>query len=209
MKQNCWATNGYQHNNFTLDLPEHVYLIFHNTLDFPALSMTQHTPNDTIDSLLGLKPGMTTYAVRHEREKVVLATQGSEQGLFDPELAGLTVEERLLAALLACALTPASELLNEYKSRLEKNGSPSTLIDSVSRAELNNIQPARLKSILTFTHTLITDPVRADKQALLALQQDGLSTPEIVTLAQLIAFVSYQVRLAAGLKAMKALEQKA
>jgi uncharacterized protein YciW len=31
----------------------------------------------------------------------------------------------------------------------------------------------------------------------------------VVTLAQLIAFVSYQVRVVAGLKAMKLLEQQA
>jgi uncharacterized protein YciW len=66
-----------------------------------------------------------------------------------------------------------------------------------------------LHTILKFTHTLITDPVTADRQALLALPQAGLSTPEVVTLAQLIAFVSYQVRLVAGLKAMKSLEKSA
>ncbi len=171
--------------------------------------MTEHTSLDTIDHLLDLKPGMTTYSVRHEREKVVLATQGSEQGLFDPALPGLTVEERLLAALLACKLTPAIELASEYASRLKKIGTSPQLTGLVISADLLNISSPRLRSILTFTHTLITNPVRADREALLTLKQDGLSTPEIVTLAQLIAFISYQVRLAAGLKAMKQLEQQA
>ena len=170
--------------------------------------MSENKSPDTIDSLLDLKPGMSTYAARHEREKVVVATQGSEQGLFDPALRGLTVEERLLAALLACKLTPAKVLMHEYAGRLKNNGTAQELIESVSNADLKSIVSKRLKSILTFTHTLITDPVRADKQALLALKEDGLSTPEIVTLAQLIAFVSYQVRLAAGLHAMKTLEQQ-
>ncbi len=170
--------------------------------------MTPHTEHDTIDQLLALKPGMSTHAVRHEREKVVHATQGSEDGLFDPKLPGLTLIERLLAALLACQLTPALELAKVYQSRLESNGADPLTIRLVAQAELSQITDVRLKAILTFTHTLIIDPIRADKHALIALQQAGLSTPEVVTLAQLIAFVSYQVRLAAGLKAMKALEQK-
>jgi uncharacterized protein YciW len=65
-----------------------------------------------------------------------------------------------------------------------------------------------LLAMLNFTHALITEPVKADQAALLTLQEAGLSTPEIVTLAQLIAFISYQVRLAAGLSAMQALEQR-
>ncbi len=170
--------------------------------------MTQHTEHDTIDQLLILTPGMSTHAVRHEREKVVHATQGSEDGLFDPKLPGLTLIERLLAALLACQLTPALELAKVYQSRLESNEADPLIIKLVSQAELSKVTDVRLKAILTFTHTLITDPIRADKHALVALQQAGLSTPEVVTLAQLIAFISYQVRLAAGLKAMKALEQK-
>lgn len=170
--------------------------------------MSENQSPDTIDSLLDLKPGMSAYAARHEREKVVVATQGSEQGLFDPALPGLSIEERLLAALLACALTPAEELMHEYAARLKRLGTAQELIACVCSADLKSIASTRLKSILTFTQTLITDPVRADKHALLTLKEDGLSTPEIVTLAQLIAFVSYQVRLAAGLRAMKTLEQQ-
>jgi uncharacterized protein YciW len=79
----------------------------------------------------------------------------------------------------------------------------------VSSGLFSQLADTRLHAILTFTHTLITDPVKADQTALKALPQAGLSTPEVVTLAQLIAFVSYQVRVVAGLNAMKLLEQQA
>ena len=55
---------------------------------------------------------------------------------------------------------------------------------------------------LNFTRTLIESPVHGDQAALQALQDVGLSTEEIVVLAQLVAFMSYQVRLAAGLGAL-------
>ncbi|REN20801.1 CMD domain protein, partial [Mycobacterium tuberculosis] len=38
-----------------------------------------------------------------------------------------------------------------------------------------------------------------------SLAASGLSTPAIVAMSQLIAFLSYQIRVAAGLKAMEAL----
>lgn len=159
---------------------------------------------DTLDRVLGLLPGSVAFEARHQRTKVVDATQASEDLLLGGPIEGLSVEDRLLVALLACALTPASELAGEYIRRLKALKVADTLIEAVSQANIQSIVNDRLKQILTFTHTLITDPVKADKQALLTLKASGLTTPQITALAQLIAFVSYQVRVAAGLKAMKA-----
>ena len=171
--------------------------------------MTNTQPTDTIDRLVGLSPALNTFSVRHQRDKVVAATQKSEEGLFDPALPGLTLTERLLVALLACTLTPSATCAAEYRNRLLSLGVDRTLIDTASIGLFSRLTDTRLRAILTFTHTLITDPVKADKAALQALPRAGLSTPEVVTLAQLIAFVSYQVRVVAGLNAMKLLEQSA
>lgn len=171
--------------------------------------MTNTQSTDTIDRLVGLNPKLSTFAVRHQRDKVVAATQKSEDGLFDPALPGLTLTERLLVALLACTLTPSATCAAEYRGRLLSLGTDHALIDRVSAGAFSQLTDARLRAILKFTHTLITDPVKADKAALQALPQAELSTPEVVTLAQLIAFVSYQVRVVAGLQAMKSLEQQA
>jgi len=170
--------------------------------------MLNTSSSDTIDRLVNLSAQNQTYAVRHEREKVVSATQGSEDGLFDPELPGLSVEERLCVALYACLLTPAPELANEYEVRLTKLNANVPTISHIKNFSIQAIEDKRLQAMLNFTHTLITKPINADKQALLSLPQAGLATAEVVTLAQLISFVSYQVRLAAGLRAMLALENQ-
>ena len=170
--------------------------------------MAHTTAEDTIDRVAGLTPDLSTYATRHQRAKVVAATQGSEQALFDPALAGLTLIERLCVALYACRLTPSEMLAREYGARLEKAGADPAWVEQVLNADISHTGQTRLSALLAFTHALITDPVKADQTALLALKEAGLSTPEVVTLAQLISFVSYQVRLAAGLAAMKALEQQ-
>ncbi|KOF54505.1 hypothetical protein AD428_06510, partial [Achromobacter sp. DMS1] len=77
---------------------------------------------DLVDQIAGLKPDSRTYAVRHQRDKVAAATQGSYDALFDPALAGLTLAERLLVALYASRLTPAPELAAHYRQRLADAG---------------------------------------------------------------------------------------
>jgi len=159
---------------------------------------------DTLDRILGLEPGSLAFDTRHQRAKVVEATQASEDLLLGAPIEGLPSSERLLVALLACALTPSAELRAEYVQRLHAMNVPAPIIESVSQGKIDQLPDERLKQILSFTHTLITDPIKADKQALLTLKASGLTTPQITALAQLIAFVSYQVRVSAGLKALKA-----
>lgn len=151
---------------------------------------------DIVDRAAGLTPNSATHTVRHARDKVAVATQGSYEALFDPALqGGLTLTERLRVALHACRLTPAPELAAHYEERLRAQG-----------VALEAPGDARLQAILDFTRTLIERPVEGDRAALHALPEAGLSTPAVVALSQLIAFLSYQTRLVAGLKAMKALE---
>jgi uncharacterized protein YciW len=160
---------------------------------------------DTLDRLLELVPGSQTYEIRHQRTKVVDATQASEDLLLGGPVEGLSVSDRLLVALLACTLTPSQALKHEYANRLSALGVPDHTIQFVASAQLAQLEDPRLKQILIFTAALITDPIKADKQALLALQASGLTTPQITALSQLVAFVSYQVRVYAGLQALKAL----
>jgi uncharacterized protein YciW len=57
---------------------------------------------------------------------------------------------------------------------------------------------ARLDALLAFCRTLATRPVDGDKALLLSLPAAGLSPPEVITLAQLVAYLAYQVRVVAG-----------
>ena len=60
--------------------------------------------------------------------------------------------------------------------------------------------PARLQAILAHADLLGTRPVEATPDDLQALADAGLATVEIVQVAQLIAFISFQVRVIAALK---------
>jgi len=161
---------------------------------------------DIVDRVAGLTPGSPAYLTRHKREKVAAATELSDIALFDPALPDLALGERLLVALYACALSQATSLSVHYRERLAALDTEPSLLDQVARTALDEVAEPRLRELLRFTHTLITQPAAGDQAALLRLPAAGLSTPAVVALAQLIAYVSYQIRLVAGLRALDALD---
>lgn len=162
---------------------------------------------DLIDRLAGLAAGSATHVLRHQRDKVAVATEGSYRTMFDPALPGLTLTERLAVALYASRLTPSAELAAHYLDRLQAAGDDAETVAAVDGTRLEAVADARLRAMLTFTRKLIEKPVEGDRAALLSLPAAGLSTPEVVTLAQLIAFLSYQARLVAGLRALSGAAQ--
>jgi uncharacterized protein YciW len=142
---------------------------------------TYDLSTDIVDRIAGLIPGSVTHATRHKRDKVAAATQRSYEALFDPALAGLSLTDRLLVALYACTLSNAPALATHYTERLASIDTDRALIDQIARGSIDTQEP-RLRAMLTFTRTLIEAPI-----------------------AQLIAFLSYQIRLTAGLRALRAL----
>jgi len=162
---------------------------------------------DVIDAVVGLTPDNPLHATRHARAKVAAATQGSYDLFFDPEYKGdFSVQERLLVAYYACLLSKSQDLGRHYHQALLDLRTDASVLQALASHQTGQLDSKRLKALLLFTQKLIERPVDGDQAALKALQAAGMATPDIVTLAQLIAFLSYQLRLTAGLQAMKALE---
>ncbi|AMP00229.1 putative membrane associated protein [Collimonas arenae] len=174
--------------------------------------MTTHTydlDNDVIDKLVGVQPGGTTYGLRHQREKVAAATQGSYDTLFDPDLAGIGLDERLLVALYACRLSGAGDLVAHYRERLASLTVDAEQLAVAAEGQPEQLPAGRLRAMLCFARALTQRPVEGDKEILQSLPAADISTPAVVALSQLIAFISYQVRVVVGLKALKLAAQSA
>ena len=152
--------------------------------------MTLALPPDLIDALVPLHPGEPAHTVRHQRDKVVDATQACLQSVFDPALPGLSLGERLLAAATVAELSGGAALGGWYRQQLAGVAQPAA--------------SPRVDAILAFASTLATRPVEGDRDALLRLPAAGLATDDVVTLGQLIALVAFQVRVIAGLRALAA-----
>jgi uncharacterized peroxidase-related enzyme len=155
---------------------------------------------DVIDTLIPLQVGSPVHTVRHQRNKVVAATQGSYQALFDPSVVGLSVAERLLTARHIARSANSAVLAKHYDERLK---ALPTLLPAESAALEDQPTDSRLQAVFDFARTLTERPVEGDQAALSRLAAAGLETVEIIALTQLIAFVAYQLRVVAGLQSLQ------
>lgn len=167
---------------------------------------------DLIDRLLEIDENSMVYAARHFRDEVLVGTQESYDALFSEDLS-LPLNVRLLVALYASVLSKAKELTKYYEAQLRDESITRDAleeeINGVLTDDLTLIEDPIVRAILSFTRTLILNPIEGDKNALLALEASGVSVADCIALAQLIAFLSYQIRLVTGLRAMQALERSA
>ncbi len=132
---------------------------------------------DLLDDLLGPRAA----ALRAARPDLKRYTQGSYDVIVAPaHPEGLTASERAQAACRTAELSGHAALAAHYRSL------PST-------------PGPRDAAILRHAELLATSPGKATRDDVAALTAAGLSPMEIVTLSQIVAFVAFQVRVAAGL----------
>lgn len=147
---------------------------------------------DTIAQLAHLEGSATTQATRQQRAKAIAATQACEDLLLAPGLpCGLPLAQRLAVARDVAAASGLPSLAGHHGASLARLPAPA--------------QDARWQAMQHFTQLLATNPAAADRTALLALPAAGLGIEDVVLLAQLIGFVTYQARLVAGVAALAAL----
>ncbi len=170
-------------------------------------SVTTATPTpDLVDTVLGTTPGSRLDTLRNERRNVRESTQGALDALLG-ELPGLALQERLLAAIRASHLAGAADFARHFEARLQALGAEGDAArEALASPTPEDVADPRLRTLLRFVHDLTVDPTAGGKPGLHAVQAAGLTTPDIVALSQLLAFLSYQIRVAAGLRALAALE---
>lgn len=147
---------------------------------------------DVIDHAAGLAPGDPLHGARRVRAKVVEESQASHDALLLQPVDGLSPADRLRVAAHVCTLAGAASLEQHYADRL------------ADAPDCDAPSSPALPAMLTFAAKLTTDPRLGDRAAIDALKRAGLGDAAIVALAQLVAFLSYQLRVVAGLKAMRA-----
>lgn len=153
-------------------------------------------PGDMMNQLAGLAPTSALAAVRALRPDVVRHSQGSYDTLIAPPAAtGLTLVERALVALRVAVLTESQTLVAHYHQRLVALGVSASMLGAVTERDGTTVPDLRTAAIIRHVDLLTSAPGQATPADLQQLQAAGLSGPEIVTLSQLIAFLSFQVRV--------------
>lgn len=182
---------------------------------------------DVIDTLVGIAPGSKLDAIRANRSEARKHAQASYASLFEPrDLAGVTTDERHAIAAFVAGLHGEARTDAFYAAKLPA-GLRATVVAEVASARSKgpygrfpkgplSVEDApgpawkvsdagakalgiRLSAAFEHTHMLVFHPRDAAAPALQALLDAGWSTTDIVTISQLVAFLSYQIRVVAGL----------
>ncbi|MDA0263581.1 MAG: hypothetical protein O3A93_05570 [Chloroflexi bacterium] len=146
----------------------------------------------------GISPGGPLAAVFAGRRDIMELTERSHNASLKPNNpGGLSHSERAALACRIAKLNNEPELARHYEGLMdgENHGLADTGFDGGS--------DARLKAMLRHTDLVTLDPKSAVASDVSALRAVGMNDPDIVRLSQLIAFVSYQIRVVAGLRLME------
>jgi CMD domain protein len=159
---------------------------------------------DVIDEAASLASGTATHALRRERPEIVRLSQTSFEAALRPRDPGnFSPAERAALAERMAHLFEDGRLAALYAGMVaEEEASPAL------RALADLAAPApsdpRLTAILRHVDLVTLTPEAATVSDIERLGAAGLTDRDIVTLAGLIAFVNYQIRVAAGLRMLEA-----
>ena len=141
--------------------------------------MTQTT--DLLAELADIDPASPLAAARQQRDAATRHSQGSYQALFSDDSADFPRQERLALAAQVAHWHQEEQLAAHYAAQTEQ----------ASRSD-------RFQLALEHAQRLTFQPVSATSAHLTALQQAGWTLNAIVTLSQIVGFVSFQSRLVRG-----------
>lgn len=189
-------------------------------------------PADVIDHLAGIMLGSSLSTIRDGRMQARENAQNSFLSLFaTDETQDMPMDERFAMAAFVCALHGDGVANLFYAGHLppalagavagaaasgvgqgpygnypsaalagENAPGPIFTLEPATRAALGE----RLAVALEHTHMLVFHPRDAAAPALQVLLDAGWSSTGIVTLSQLVAFLSFQLRAVAGLRVLAA-----
>lgn len=158
------------------------------------------TASDVIDQLVGTDANTAVAALRAQRPDAIQYAQDSYDALFAAaDLAGLPLVERAQAAYRVALLEGSSALAAHYRQLLRQDGTANAE-RAIVEAFPSGDGLLRTTTILRHVDLLTLAPDTATPHDLAMLGAQGLNTRTIVTLSQLIAFISYQVRIVAALR---------
>jgi CMD domain protein len=157
-----------------------------------------------IEAATEIAPASPISEILRQRAEIMQLTEASHDAVLTPrEPGGLTHAERASLACRMARLCGDARLAAHYAAMLAATGSSNILESIASTEEEASELDQRLAAIVRHVDLLTSEPKRARRDDIEALKRAGVSEPDIVRLAELAAFVSYQARVIAGLRLLK------
>jgi CMD domain protein len=163
-------------------------------------------PDDLVEDILGIAPGSRLAALRRRRPEALRHSQGAHEELLRPaDPGGVSHAERAALALRVALREGEGALADRYRALLGRAGAPAALARAAEDLSGDGAAAGgeRLAALLRHADLVASRPGDCGQADIDRLSALGLSPRDIVAVTQLVAFVPYQVRLLAGLRAMQ------
>lgn len=146
--------------------------------------------DDLVERLLGIEAASPLAALRLQREAIRRHAQGAWRELVLTEApGGVSPQERAAIALAVARQQGDAALVAECEELAARAGAPP--------------ESGRTDLLLRYAAMVAEAPERCGQADIDALVTTGMSPQDIVAVTQLVAFIPFQVRLLAGLRAMQ------
>ena len=143
----------------------------------------------------GVRQGTAAGAALEQRANILEMTQATEDAVLRPTEPGAWSHELRAALAGRIARLNGSEALVAHYGAMADGSPLAQFADPTSRSTR---EP--LATVLTFVDDVATKPKDITGDDIKGLQSAGIADADIVRLTELVAFMAYHVRLAAGLR---------
>jgi len=160
---------------------------------------------DVLNSILGVDEDSPIVQLRNQKPALVAELQDYYLSLFDPvesSAQALPVADRFVVAVRVASHTGSQSVADWYANLAEQGGVEAETVSKARDVSTPWAEQTQLGAAIRHADLLTLRPAAATRDDLEALKAAGYSPAGIVSLSQVIAFVSYQLRLAAGLRAL-------
>jgi uncharacterized protein YciW len=165
---------------------------------------TTTATNDVVNAILQVSDGSPIAALRNQKPELAKQLQDYYLALFEPDLesaAAFPLQDRYLVAVRVSAHTGSRDVVHWYANLAREAGVPEDLLARVENVEIAWTEETPLGAAIRHTDRVTKNPSQSEAAHLQLLKDAGYTPAGILSLAQTIAFVNYQLRLIAGLRA--------
>jgi CMD domain protein len=159
---------------------------------------------DAVNAILGIDESSPIAQLRNQKPQLVTELQEYYDSLFVPSAdsaAELPLADRFVVAVRVASFTNSEAVAAWYANLADQAGVSAETIAQTRDTTSAWTGDSPLDAAIRHTDLLTTSPSDARPESLQALKDAGLTPAGIVSLSQTIAFVNYQLRLIAGLRA--------
>ncbi|MDQ3654469.1 MAG: CMD domain protein [Chloroflexota bacterium] len=160
---------------------------------------------DVVNAILGIDEDSPIARLRNQKPDLVRELQDYYLSIFEPTVSSaeaFPVLDRYLVAIRVASHTGSIAVADWYGRLAIDAGAPPDALDRTRNIETPATGETLFGAALRHADLLTTRPADARQDDLRALKDAEFSPAGIVSLSQTIAFVSYQLRLIAGLRAL-------